>query len=361
MALAVASFRLLVPDSAFPISYSLGQKAHLPVEGRRAARVRAAVYEQLLDPGSAMHTGARSALLDQLGCELVACEVLDVKPYGLEGSAGSTPLRVKIAGEPDGSLFGKLYAINHLRSDRWYKLFRAIAYGALEDERPFSSVRRLVEYEDYMLRVFHGADLYSAKPFGIVSLSPEREYLVMTEFFEAAHEMNEVEITDDIVDQGLLIVRDMWEVGLAHRDIKPANLLVVDGEVKIIDVAFGTVRPSPWREAIDLANMVLALHRDPQDVYTRALREFSAHDIAEAFAATRGITMPSQLRQLVKDHGETTGVDLVDTFRSLAPDSARISIQRWSLRRMWVSAGFAAGVLALVALLFNNLRGAGLL
>ena len=40
-------------------------------------------------------------------------------------------------------LFGKLYAMSHVRADRWYKLGRTILYGRLEDESSFQSVRRL--------------------------------------------------------------------------------------------------------------------------------------------------------------------------------------------------------------------------
>ena len=43
--------------------------------------------------------------------------------------------------------------MNHVRADRWYKLGRTILYGRLEDEAPFQSVRRLVQYEDYALRL----------------------------------------------------------------------------------------------------------------------------------------------------------------------------------------------------------------
>ena len=41
----------------------------------------------------------------------------------------------------------------------------------------------------------------------------------------------------------------------------------------LIDVAFATVRPTPWRQAVDLANMMLtlALANTPQHVYERAL------------------------------------------------------------------------------------------
>jgi len=86
------------------------------------------------------------------------------------------------AGWPQAALFGKLYALTHLRSDRWYKLGRMMLYGALEDEKPFNSVRRLVGYEDYMLRLMADVGVPSAAPYGFVELTPEREYLLVTEF-----------------------------------------------------------------------------------------------------------------------------------------------------------------------------------
>ena len=67
-----------------------------------------------------------------------------------------------------------------------------------------------------------------------------------------------------------MLVRPAWDAELGHRDIKPANLMVHEGQVKLIDVAFVQVRPSPWRQAIDLANMmlVLAVRTDAKRVYT---------------------------------------------------------------------------------------------
>ena len=78
-----------------------------------------------------------------------------MQPFGLEGSGGSTPLRVTVEGNPDSFIFCKLYAATHLRSDRWYKLGRTMLYGRLEDESAFNTVRRLVQYEDYLLRLLH--------------------------------------------------------------------------------------------------------------------------------------------------------------------------------------------------------------
>jgi hypothetical protein len=124
----------------------------------------------------------------------------------------------------------------------------------------------------------------------------------------------------------------MWDNGLSHRDIKPANLMVQDGRLRLIDVFFVQVRPSPWRQAVDLGNMmlVLALRSDPELVYEKALAYFTPEELAEAFAATRGVASPSQLRASMKADGR----GLLETFRGLAPSRKPIGIQRWSVRRV---------------------------
>jgi tRNA A-37 threonylcarbamoyl transferase component Bud32 len=332
----LVAFRLLAPNEVFPVTYRRGRAAHLDVGGRR---------------GQAIH----KALEDQLGIQ-----VLEVKPFALEGSAGSTPLRVRVKGDPDTYLFAKLYAGNHLRADRWYKLGRTLLYGRLEDEKPYNTIRRLVQQEDYALRLLQGAGVRSPEPFGVIEITPEREYIVVTEFFDHAVEISDAEVDETIIDDGLRIIRRLWDAGLAHRDIKPANLLVRDGRVHLIDVFFAEVRPSPWRQAVDLANMmlVLATRSSPERVYERAVLQFRVDEIAEAFAATRGLTMPSQLRRWMREQGR----DLHAEFLHLLPERPPpIAIQHWSFRRVGLMTGvLAAGLLALLVTIVN-LRSAGLL
>jgi len=323
VAIGLTAFRWFTPNDVFPVTYKKGKAAHLDVGGMR---------------GEAIVTAVR----DQLGYR-----VLDIQPVGLAGSGGSTPLRLKVRSEeggPERQLFAKLYAQNHVRADRWYKIGRTILYGALEDETPFGTVRRFVEYEDYALRLMYDLDLPVPTPYGVVEITPEREYMIVMEFFDGAVEIGEAEIDDGVIEQGLQLVREMWDEGLAHRDVKPANLMVRDGELKLIDVFFVQVRPSPWRQAVDLANMmmVLALRSDAPRVYEHAVRLFSPDEIAEAFAATRGVASPTQLRSMMKDDGR----DLLEEFRALAPARDPVRIQRWSLRRVGLT------VTALLALLF---------
>jgi tRNA A-37 threonylcarbamoyl transferase component Bud32 len=335
--LAVVAFWLAVPNDVFPVSYRGGRKAHLDTGGPR---------------GEAIVT----ALDHQLGLT-----VTGVEPFGLEASAGSTPLRIHVRG-PDRAgtaLFGKLYALSHLRSDRWYKLARTVIYGRLEDEKPFSTVRRLVEYEDHLLRLMRDAGLPTPRPYGFVEITPEREYLIVMEFFEGGREIGKPQVDDLVIDDALRVVRRMWDAGVAHRDIKPSNILVRDGKVLLIDVAFATVRPTPWRQAVDLANMMLtlALASTPEHVYERALKVFAADDVAEAFAACRSITIPSQLRSLMRADGR----HLTGRFRQLAPARRPVPIQLWDIRRAAVTAGLVAALAAAVILFGIYLKVAGLL
>ncbi len=362
-ALAVGAFTLFVPDESFPVDYQRRRSAHLPVSGKRGLLLREALEAQLLAMDGPEATALRGALRDQLGCDVVQCELIDLKPFGQAGSAGSTPLRISVQGQVRGDVFAKLYSTNHLRSDRWYKLSRAILYGRLEDERPFSSVRRLVEYEDYMLRVMRDAGLPSPKPLGVIQIMPGREYMVVTEFFDGSVEIDQAEVGPEIVDEGLGIVRRLWDAGLAHRDLKPANLLVQDGHLMLIDVAFGEIRPSRWRRSVDLSNMmlILALHVGPDLVYEKALTMFSDSDMGEAFAASGGLTIPSQLRAHLRAHTREGGADLIEAFRQLAPDHPPISIQRWGLRRLGLAVGVLVGGATLIAVVIQNLRGVNLL
>jgi serine/threonine protein kinase len=320
VAIPVAAFRFFAPDDVFGISYRRGRTAHVPVTGGRGAAIRQGVRDQL------------------------GLDVLDIKPVGLASSAGSTPLRLTVAGDPDQYLFAKLYTQGHVRADRWYKLWRTLLYGALEDEHPFSSVKQLTQYEDYLLRLLREAGVRTAAPYGIVEITPDREYLLVTEFFVGAVEIGAADIDDGVIDQGLDLVRKLWDAGLAHRDIKPGNLMVRDGELLLIDVAFAQVRPSPWRQAVDLGNMmlVLAVRTSPERVYRRALAYFTPDELAEAFAATRGVASPTQLRSSLKRDPR----DLLGEFRALAPPRQPIALQRWGARRV-ITAAAVLGAAAL--------------
>ena len=329
VAIPLVLFRLLAPERSFPISYRRGKSAHLPVDGPRGQAIR-------------------RALADQLGIG-----VAGVEPFGTAGSGGSTPLRIQVAGAAPGRPVRQA-----VRAD-------PPAVGPVVQAGPDDAVRgaggrealqlgpAAVEYEDYMLRLMADVGVPSAAPYGFVELTPEREYLLVAEFLAGGKEILDAEVSRDTIRDALSIIRRLWNAGIAHRDVKPSNLLARDGKVFLIDVAFCQLRPSPWRQVVDLANMmlVLALRTSPEMVYQEALGLFSPEEIAEAFAATRGITVPSQLRAEIRKDGR----DLVGAFRTLAPARAPIRIQRWTVRRLAVTVGVLLGAAIAVSLLWGNL------
>src|SRR5215211_5341261 len=86
------AFAFFVPEDVFPVSYARGGKAaHLDLGGARGEAIVAAVRDQL------------------------GFTVTEIEPFGLAGSGGSSPLRMRVA-EIDGHLFGKIYSTSHLRA-----------------------------------------------------------------------------------------------------------------------------------------------------------------------------------------------------------------------------------------------------
>ena len=336
MAVPVVVFRFLVPHEAFPVAYGRGRPRVL---------------------GAARLEAIASALSSSLGWTL-----RDATPLRPPGSSGSTPIRLVVQQGEDGDeaeVFAKLYALAHVRSDRWYKLARAVLYGRLEDEAPFAAVRRLVEHEDYMLRLARSAGLAVPSTFGFVSLTPEREYLLLMEQFPDAAQLGPCVVTEQVVDDCLAMVRGMWDAGIAHRDIKPANVVVSGGRAHLVDLSFGEMRPSPWREGVDLAAMMLTLglYYPAEEVYRRASTWFEPDEIGEAFAAARSVTIPAQLRTLMRRHDP----GLPARFRSLAPGHRPIAIQRWTVRRVALAVAVTATAAVVATLLVLNLETAGLL
>jgi hypothetical protein len=104
--------------------------------------------------------------------------------------------------------------------------------------------------------------------------------------------------------------------------------------------------------------LVMATRSTAEQVYRRARRQFNDDEIAEAFAATSGITMPSQLRRTMREQGR----DLHAEFLRLLPERPPpIAVQRWSIRRVGLMIGVALLVLAALATALSSFGAAGLL
>ena len=103
-------------------------------------------------------------------------------------------------------------------------------------------MRRLVQYEDYALRLLRDSGIPDGhaprhcRDHARTRVSPGHRVL------HGAVELGEADIDDEVIDQGLLLIRKLWDAGIAHRDIKPGNLMVRARTLLLIDVSFVQVR-----------------------------------------------------------------------------------------------------------------------
>ena len=136
---------------------------------------------------------------------------------------------------------------------------------------------------------------------------------------------------------------ELWEAGLAHRDIKPANLLVRDGRLLLIDVRLrrGPAEPvAAGRRPGQHDAGPGAAQRAPSRSTAGPGCSSRVEEITEAFAATRGLTMPSQLRRMMRAAG-TRPARRVPAAAARRPPRP-ISVQRWTGRRLVLLAATVA-------------------
>jgi hypothetical protein len=79
---------------------------------------------------------------------------------------------------------------------------------------------------------------------------------------------------------------------------------------------------------------------------------FTPDELAEAFACAVGLAIPTELQARLKADGRP----LLERFRRLAPARERVSIQRWSIQRLVLTALAALATLTLAGLFLDSLR-----
>ena len=325
VAIAVTAFRYFT-RSGVSVAYRHGRAAHVDVTGRRGQAIRQAVRDQL------------------------GLTVTEIKPVGLESSAGSTPLRLRAEGGPEEFVFAKLYTKGHVRADRWYKSWRAESSTARWRTSTPKTVRRMAEYEDYALRVLPDVGVAVARPYGIVEITESGSTCLLRVLrWRRGNRGRRCRRPADQpgppADPYAMGRRDRTPRPQAGQPDGPRRAAAIDRR------GLRPGRPSPWRQAVDLGNMmlVLAVRADPAREYQQALNYFTEAELAEAFAATRGVASPTQLRAFMKRDPR----DLLAEFRKLAPQRRPIVLQRWSVRRVSLAVAMLAVITAAVGETWN--------
>ena len=301
------------------MTYRRGRTAHLDVGGARGEAIRKAVEDQL------------------------GLTVSEIKPVGLSEFG-----RLDAAAAPGGRRARRrTCSASSTRAPTCARTAGTSSVGSCctggwRTRSRSTRVRRLVQQEDYALRVIREAGVPGAKSYGFVELTPEREYMLVTEFLEGAVEIGDAVVDEALIDEALHLIRILWDAGLAHRDIKPANLMVRDGRILLIDVAFAELRPTPWRQAVDLANMMLclALRSSAQQVYDRALRQFT---VRGDLRGVRRRPAASRCRRSCAGRcAPRDATSMASSSPAARSGPGRSRSQRWTFRR--VAAALVAAV-----------------
>ena len=213
-------FRWFAPNEVFPITYRRGRAAHLDVTGPRGEAIRRGLEDQL---GPRWPRSRRSGWPGRLARPRCGSRSRATRPATCSASCMPAATCAPTAGTSSASSSS---------TGAWRTRSRSTPCGGWSN-------RRTMPCACAAMRPAH------PRPYGVVELTPEREYLLVSEFFDGAVELGEAEVDQGVIDDGMRIIRKLWEAGLAHRDIKPANLLVRDGRLLLIDVAFIESGPAP--------------------------------------------------------------------------------------------------------------------
>ena len=235
------------------------------------------------------------------------------------------------------SLFGKLYARSHLRSDRWYKLGRELLYGRLEDEKPFNTVRRLVQQEDYALSLMHRAGLPSPTPLRLRRAHPRAgvpaRHRVLRRRRGAGRGRGR--------RPGHRRRPGHHPQAVGRRPRPPRHQAGQPAGPRRPHAADRRrLRPGPAEPVAPgrrpgQHDAVPGPALQPRAGLRAGPAQFSVQEITEGFAAARGLALPSQLRRMLRAQGR----DLHAEFVRLLPTPPQpISIQRWSPRRVGLMA-----------------------
>ena len=232
-------------------------------------------------------------------------------------------------------VFGKIYSTGHVRADRWYRIGRTLLYGP-----PSRTRRRSGRCAGWPRPRTTRCDSCRTKEWRVAR--PVRR--------RGAHAERRIHDRDGAVRGGeeprrlgRRRRRDRRGRG-ARTDVSgtPASRTatssrrtcsVKDGHLQLVDVSGLEIRPSPWRQAVDLGehDADAGAANRTRTRCTRA-RSASSHpiEIAEAFACAVGLAIPTQLQARLKADERP----LLAGFKELAPPREPVSIQRWNARRI---------------------------
>jgi undecaprenyl-diphosphatase len=240
------------------------------------------------------------------GLAAVGVPLASIEPLSVD-ARGSTPY---LATSTDGeALFVKALGDDERSADLLFRLYRYFRHRDYRDERPFSSLRRMVEHEALVALDARQLGVRTPRFVALATAQPNG-YALAYEAVEG-RSLDRVDATD-MTDQ---ILAAVWEQlvllrshRLAHRDLRLANVFQADdGQVWIIDFGFAELAASEVLLATDLAELLASSSTKVGAARALAVARSAVGDTALAGARDRlqPALLSGATRQALKENPET--------------------------------------------------------
>ena len=219
------------------------------------------------------------------GMRAVGVPVTQIAPLAVD-ARGSTPY---LATAADGrKLFVKALGEDERSADLMFRLYRSIQPENLGDERPASSLRRMVEHE--ALVALAARDLGVRTPRLVCVATAEPNGFVLSYEAIAGRSLDELdatEMTDDVLAATWEQLTVLRHYRVAHRDLRLANVFLSDdGQVWIIDFGFAELAASDLLLATDVAEFLASSSTfvQPQRAVAAGVAAIGADAVSSALA-----------------------------------------------------------------------------
>jgi undecaprenyl-diphosphatase len=203
--------------------------------------------------GAPSRRPTKTAIAEGLGA--VGVPLAEIDPLSVD-ARGSTPYLA--TGTDGGKLFVKALGEDERSADLMFRIYRAAQPRHLGDERPFSSLRRMVEHEALVALAASGIGVRTPRFVTIATADPNGFVLAYEAIAgRSLDQLEPDEMTDDVLNAVWAQFAVLRLHRVAHRDLRLANVFLADdGEVWIIDFGFAELAASDLLLANDLAELL---------------------------------------------------------------------------------------------------------
>jgi len=185
-------------------------------------------------------------------------DIADIHPAAVD-ARGSTPYLATL--RSGDRLFAKVMGTDERSADLLFRMYRALRFRHIGDQRPFSSLRRTVEHEAFVSLLARDGRTRTPRLRAVSNVGADSWLLAYEQLDGTSLDSVPPEDFDDA------LLGEIWdqigvlrEQRVAHRDLRLANVFLdSDRRVWIIDFGFSEVSADDELLAADVAQMMASL------------------------------------------------------------------------------------------------------